>query len=461
MKKQLGYSVVKSCVNHVNCVNSCRGPMRPSQRHCRPWFPLFAAGLGALVSLVSLFAPLSGPVAVAQAPGGESEGMIEARLGLEVSAAGEAGGGQRLGEMHLGSLRSGQTRAFTVNLPAGKCFVAAGYGGPGVQNIDVAVQVGRSVLARDADTGPAAVARWCSAGRAVRARFTVTAFRGQGQFAAALYSMDPAQAEAHAAELAGDTALDRLESLVERHGGGMRPVTVAVRESLVAGEQLERTVLLRPGRCYRVLAAAERGITDLDLTLLGPGGATLQRDASDDGTPTLGVLGPLCPAGVGEHRLILRVEAGEGAFAWQVFGNAPASGGSVNGRAPAATYRVGGTGSTYTSRQVRSAHGEHAGGFQPLTDFIEGTLRTGNTAEHRFRVTGGQCYVVLAAAVPSARDLDIEVRDPYGNERGADRGATATPHVRVCPRVAGSYVARVHMFQGYGAYGLQIFVGAP
>lgn len=434
-----------------------RGPMRSS--NSLPFSKVAAVLTTTLAtSVLWSLAPL---FAAAQTPGGESEGMVEARLGLEVSSAGEAGGGERLGPIQLGRLRNGQTRSFTVTLPSGKCFVAAGHGGPGLTNLDVAVHVGRSVLARDAQTGPGAVARWCSAGRTARARFTVTAFRGSGQFAAALYAMDPAEAEAHAAALAGESALDRLAGLVERYGEGMRPVTAAARESLAEGDQLERIVPLRRGRCYRVLAAAEHGVENLDLALIGPRGATLQRDASTDGTPTLGVLGPLCPASIGDHRLVLRVEAGEGAFAWQVFGNSSASGGGANGAAPAVTYRVGGEATNYPSRQIRSAHGEHAGGFAPLTDFIEGTLTSGNTAEHRFRVTGGQCYVVVAAAVPSARDLDLEVRDPFGNERGADRGPGAAPHVRVCPRVAGSYVARVRMSQGYGAYGVQIFVGAP
>jgi hypothetical protein len=272
---------------------------------------------------------------------------------------------------------------------------------------------------------------------------------------------DPESARAHQAELSGESALTLLESLVERHGSNMRPVTVASREELTAGQQLDRDVPMRPGRCYRVLAAGEGGIEDLDLSLVDPNGTTLQRDASNDALPTLGVVAPLCPATPGTYRLSMRVEAGEGAFAWQVFGSVPRGATSGDGGGRSAQYRVGGAGSSYVAGRVRQVHARHGEGRRPITDLLTGRLSAGERAEHRFRVTGGQCYVVVAAAVPSARDLDLEIRDPYGNRRAADEGAGATPHAKVCPDVAGSYVARVYMFQGYGNYGVQVFVGPP
>jgi len=413
------------------------------------------------IPILSLLCLLHAEAALAQ-DGEESEGMVEARLVLDVASVGETGGAERLGSMQTGRLSNGQTRSSAVRLAVGKCFVVVGKGGPGIDNLDVALASGRSVLVRDPDTSAVAVARWCNSGeRPIRAQLRVTAYRGSGQYAAAVYALDPAVAAAQEAELAGETALTRLTSLVERHGGGMRQVTVAVRESLSEGEFLERNVPLRPGRCYRVLAAGERGVTDLDLSLVGPGGATLGRDASNDGTPTLGVVAPLCPASPGDYRLTLRLESGEGAFAWQVLGSVPRDGQREGGRAEVTRYRVGGASNSYVAGQIRGGHSRHGEGRRPITDLITGRLAAGERAEHRFRVTGGQCYVVLAAAVPSARDLDLEIRDPHGNRRGEDDGAGAAPHVRVCPRVAGSYVARVYMFQGYGNYGVQIFVGAP
>ncbi len=405
---------------------------------------------------VAIFA--LGGVAHAQ----QSEGMIEARLVLDVSSTGEAGGAERVGQMHTGRLGVRQSRRFSVRLPAGKCFVAVGRGGPGIDNLDVALSRGRSMLARDTETTPQAVARWCNGGeRTVRARLSVTAFRGRGQFAAALYAMEPEAARAAEAELSGESALTRLESVVERHGRNMRPVTVAAREELAEGQRLERSVQLRPGRCYRVLAAGESGVRDLDLAVIDPHGATLQRDASDDASPTLGVVAPLCPAAAGDYRVALHLEAGEGAFAWQVFGSVPRGSASRGSAERAAQYRVGGAGSSYVAGRVRQTHDRHGEGRRPITDLMTGRLTAGEHAEHRFRVTGGQCYVVIAGAVPSARDVDLEIRDPYGNRRAGDEGDGATPHARVCPNVGGSYVARVYMFQGYGDYGVQVFVGPP
>ncbi len=386
--------------------------------------------------------------------------MVEARLVVDVSSTGETDGAERLGPMHTGRLGAGQSRRFGLRLPPGKCFAAVGRGGPGVSNLDVSLSAGRSVLARDTDTSPGAVARWCNgSARAMQAHLTVTAFRGRGQFAAAVYAMTPETAQARRAELTGESALTRLASLVERHGQNMRPVTVAARESLTEGQQLDREVQLRPGRCYRVLAAGEDGVRDLDLALLDPHGAPLQRDASDDASPTLGVVSPLCPATAGTYRVSLRLEGGEGAFAWQVLGSVPRGASASEGGEERASYRVGGQGSSYVAGRIRQAHDRYGEGRRPITDLLGGRLAVGERSEHRFRVTGGQCYVVVAAAVPSARDLDLEIRDPYGNRRAADEGEGATPHAKVCPDVAGSYSVRVYMFQGYGDYGVQVFVG--
>jgi hypothetical protein len=248
----------------------------------------------------------------------DSDSVVLARLVLDVSSLGETDEAERLGPMHTGRLRPSQARSFGVRLPPGKCFVVVGKGGPGIDNLDVRLLLGRSVLARDTETSAGAVARWCSGDTQVAARLSVSAFRGSGQFAAAIYAREPAVAQREEAELTGETALTRLASLVAQRGGDMRPVTVATRESLHEGQRLERIVTLSPGRCYRVLAAGERGVDDLDVALIDPGGATLQRDASDDALPTLGVVSPLCPATPGEYRVVLHLESGEGAFAWQV-----------------------------------------------------------------------------------------------------------------------------------------------
>jgi hypothetical protein len=384
-----------------------------------------------------------------------AEGVTEAELLLAVSSAGEEGGATRVGASHVGRLARGRARTFSYVLEPTRCYVAVARGGPGIENLDIEVRRGRTVLARDSGTGPGALARHCAGDRPESVRLGVSAFRGAGQFAAALY-VAPASESAPAANVEGEGALARLASLVTQHSRGMRAVSPPARESLREGQSVERTVAIAPGRCYRVLAASEGGVLDLDVAVRGPDGARLAGDTTDGPTVAIGVTSPFCPAMPGEHVLALAVERGEGAFAWQVLGSSD-GGSSTGGSSPRSSFRVGGTGTSYVATRIRARHGEVGEGGVATTDLALRSARTHETVEHRFEVEPGRCYRVLAAAVPSVRDLDLEVRDHLGNVRGQDRGATSTPAVRACASVEGTWTARVYMFQGYGQYGIQVF----
>lgn len=380
-------------------------------------------------------------------------GMTEAELVVAVSSDGEEHGRTRVGPIHSGRLARGQTRTFAIRLEPGRCYVVAGRGGPGVQNLDVALVRGRTKVARDTDTEARALARYCAGEQPEALRLAVTAYRGAGLFAAALYLERPGATEARPTEVVGETALARLESVRARHAAGMRPVTAPMRETLAEGDRVERAIPLAPGRCYRVIAASEAGVRDLDLSVIGPGGVTLGRDASDDGTPTLGVIAPLCPATPGEHRLVLALEGGAGAFAWQVLG----SGEERAAEAALSRYRVGGAIDSFLARAIRRRHGAVGEGMLPVTDLVSASLRAGERREHRFHARGGKCYVILGVGVPSIRNLDLEVRDQLGSSRGADTGPSATPMVRACAPVDGEWRVSIRVFEGYGQYGLQVF----
>ncbi len=388
-----------------------------------------------------------------------SEGRVDAELVVAVSSTGEEGGATRVGTIHVGRLSHGRPASLSYALDPSRCYVAVGRGGPGVANLDVDIRRGREVLARDADTGPAAVARYCTGDWRETVRVGVRPFRGAGRFAAALF-VQPSEhgALGRAAIVEGESALARLASVVTQRGTGMSAVSAPAREELAEGQVIERSLPLAPGRCYRILAASESGIADLDLEVRGPAGTRLAADASDGPTPSIGVLSPFCPAAPGDHVLVLRVARGGGAFAWQALGS---SAGGERARATdgrdAPRFRVGGTGTSYVASRVRARHGELAGGAAATTDLVLGTGRAGETAEHRFDVESGHCYRVLAAGVPSIHDLDLEVRDHLGDTRGEDRGEGSTPAVRACAAVSGRWTARVYVFSGYGQYGLQVF----
>jgi len=389
----------------------------------------------------------------------EGAAASEAVLVIEVSSAGEgaAEGAERVGPLRTGRLARGQSRRFPVRLDADRCYAAVAQGERALTNVDVVLASGRTVLARDGSTSPSARANYCTGPRAEQARLSVTAFRGAGLFALGLFSFPVAAASTDPGTAGGHGALERLEALARAQAGNMRALSAPTRESLAEGERVERDVVLTPGRCYRVLAAGEDTIVDLDLALIAEGGRALQTDVGEAQSATLGVLRPLCPPTPGNHRLAVRIEAGSGSFAWQVFGSAERSAEPV---AQAPRFRVGGSGTDFIANSVRGRHRAAGEGRPAVTDLVVTSLRTNESREVRVPVEGGHCYVVLAAGTPSVRDLDLRILDPYGNERARDHSHDALPHARVCASVGGSWRVQVRMFNGYGRVGVQAF-GSP
>lgn len=360
-----------------------------------------------------------------------------------------------------GELRAAQMRSVPLTVPGGRCLVAVARAGGALENVDVEVARGRTVLARDTDTGREAVARYCAAARAERLQVRVRAFRGAGPFALGVYVLpEGATAVTTVAPLTSAGLLDRLAERVRASGAGMAPVTPAAREVLVAGQRVERDVTVSPGRCYRVLVAAEDGVTDVDLALRAPdarGDESLQADGTIEPTASLGLLRPLCPPSAGTYRLAITLVGGTGAIAWQVLGSsasAPAAAATQQ-----ATFRIGGTGATFIAQRLRARHTATGEGRAPVSDLLAGQLRTSETREHEVLVDAGKCYVVLGAGAPSVAELHLVVHDSIGNDIAHDAEHDAFPRARFCPLTSARVRIAARMYRGYGPYGLQVFGG--
>jgi hypothetical protein len=104
---------------------------------------------------------------------------------------------------------------------------------------------------------------------------------------------------------------------------GMLPVTRVVtkqqRES--AGADRYSFPVPSAGSCYRIFAAGDRGISDLDLILRGPDGSTLIGDLTHDAWPILPPQEPLCFDTPGLYMLEVSVFQGSGTYAVQVWGH--------------------------------------------------------------------------------------------------------------------------------------------
>jgi hypothetical protein len=391
----------------------------------------------------------------------------DAQLLVDLASTAEsAGADTRTSLAQLsGALRASQKRGVAVAVPAGRCVVVVARSAAGLENVDVEIARGRTVLARDTDTGRSATARHCAGSAPERLEARARAFRGAGGFALAAYLLPQGEASASASRsLAQPFAaglLDRLALLVSASSGGMSPLTAPAREVLAPGQRVERDVTIVPGRCYRVIVAAEDGVMDVDLALRAPGARvdeTVQTDGTRVALASLGVIRPLCPALPGTYRLALTLVAGTGAFAWQLLGSvdAPAQPAS----APrSATFRVGGVGTDFVAQRLRTRHAAVGEGREAVTDARVGQLRTSESSEEEVRVEGGRCYVVLGAGAPSAAEVDLLVRDALGNELARDAERDAAPRARFCPLTSGPVRIAVRMARGYGGFGVQVFGG--
>jgi hypothetical protein len=123
-------------------------------------------------------------------------------------------------------------------------------------------------------------------------------------------------------EVASDLApRDRLDALATHCVAGMDPVLgdPAVR-AIAPGERYEIPLAVDdPARCLRVIAAADAGVADVELSLLDPAGRSLAADELPGSFALVGTRGPVCPAAPGPHRVVVVVRGRRADVAVQVW----------------------------------------------------------------------------------------------------------------------------------------------
>jgi hypothetical protein len=108
----------------------------------------------------------------------------------------------------------------------------------------------------------------------------------------------------------------RMREIWEQYGGGRGPANDLVTGAGNTGDEADFQVDLQSGRCYTVIGVAEPSITDLDMFLFDPQGSQVAQDQATDNFPIV----QACPQTSGSYRVQLKVYAGQGAYAFQVFG---------------------------------------------------------------------------------------------------------------------------------------------
>jgi hypothetical protein len=104
--------------------------------------------------------------------------------------------------------------------------------------------------------------------------------------------------------------------------GGMRPVTTVRVGTQSDQDPVDRYTfeVPAPGKCYRIYAAADSSVQDLDLLLRGPSGTPVIADVTHDSWPVLPPREPVCFPEAGLYMLEVSVYRGAGRYALQVWG---------------------------------------------------------------------------------------------------------------------------------------------
>jgi len=244
-----------------------------------------------------------------------------------------------VGALVSGSLRRGRTRSVRATLDPGQCYAVVARAARGIEDLDVAIAQGRTVLERDEGAAPEATVRHCAGLRPERVRVTVRAVRGAGAFAAGIYKVAAAQpAPVSAAPTpevspparttsatrptsfrAGGTGSDFIAQRVRARQAELARTGVAITD-LVAGTlrtSESRTVPVRVegAQCYMVIGAGVPSIRDLDLQVFDALGNEMARDRTHDASPSA----RFCATVAGSYRVVVRLFNGYGRFGVQIF----------------------------------------------------------------------------------------------------------------------------------------------
>jgi hypothetical protein len=103
--------------------------------------------------------------------------------------------------------------------------------------------------------------------------------------------------------------------------GGMKPITPVTAGTQGPARPPDRFTFFVPqaGHCFRVFAAADREVRDLDVLILTLDGEPVAGDITHDSWPIVPPLGPACFEEPGVYALEVSVFRGSGGYALQVW----------------------------------------------------------------------------------------------------------------------------------------------
>lgn len=355
----------------------------------------------------------------------------------------------RVGEPSGVVLSNSEPRDFELNLVQGQCYGFAALGGPGTQEVDIALNDATGQrLSQDTNTGQDASVAYCAEATgsySLQVRLT----SGQGSLFTVGYVRN-----------GGGTATQPVIATTSTAGAGLQEnfalldADMRARGYVTLGEQTvgqlaagaERTypVELEGGRCYAILAVGDSGVGDLDLRLEAPNGQEIDRDIADGPRPTVRV----CARSTGTYTMHVQVAQGSGQYVYASY------------RWPRGTQGPFGMQGVTWVRMSEVTALLSVEGYSPDPGFTPGAgqlRRQGATASHQVEFAAGECYAVVVVGGEGVSDLDVTLARS-GTQLASDYGSrNAFPSVRQCVEQAGQYSFEITAADGTGEYHYQIF----
>lgn len=359
-------------------------------------------------------------------------------------------------------LRTKQSLAQTVTLPAGSCWYFLGLAGDHVRDLDLILfdLLGQRLDADDRPD-PHPVIVHCvegPAGKVVVVSPLVD--QGAGEVVVVLYRFAPGAAprrgEIDFGELLPlpDPTAETLEEAIERMDRlmlreGLRPVGERERLELVHGRDAVYRRRIAAGTCLGVGLVGDRDAANLDLWIqLGARKVAEDRRQARDAHVTY------CSNATIEAQIY--ATSGEGrASAVLMFYEAPlrerifVTPTELPEEPQADRWRH-----QSFEQQVQELDGAlRARGFIPDGPPTEGTLLLGAQAVWRLWLLQGNCYEIAALPRPGGiTDLDLMLENDAGLQVAEDDLPTNNPRLSFCPEETGTYRLVVHAYRGGGDY---------
>ena len=401
--------------------------------------------------LAGVFA-LSSPVAAAPDPLG---GRVE-QVALARGASPE-----RLAEKH-GKLAKNGFDSLSLKLAAKQCVVVAASVDDAVPDVALSLEVKGGPTLSDEASGSGAALRYCAGAVEEKATARVRSEKAtrfslgvwgvtQAAAAAAPAAAAPAPGAPSEANPPEPVSLaKRLQAWSAKRAVGLAAMTPVREEDVSSQEARKREVVLAGDQCYRVVAVGDPPATEIEVSISDAKGAPV---ASVKGKLEVALpeAKTLCPKASGTYSVAVRPIGGASRVAWQLMGGANPE---LEARFP-----VGGKGNQLVATRMRDVHRNQAA-KAPVMAFETGELGTAEVHTSTFDVVGGQCYLAVAAGVPSLRALDLEVVDQRGHTVAKSQEQNSISLLKVCAELSGRWTLHAKAFKGYGSFGVQVFQAA-